>query len=246
MLCRCLTAVLIIPAVVASLVVRRSAWQRLGEGLFLFATIFAIVAGELNYWHFNQPFFFLESLKTYSNVDPLEVDGVRLMDAGKVHFAEGSRLELDMGMSYTSWDVYCVVPITSQSAMSGAGAQLETYDMWAVGVNCCSSGDTNFHCGEWNNHRARAGLRQTSEAQRNFFRLAVSQAEAAYAIRSPHPVFFYWVEDPIKEESFLFQEGFRNWIYANFLHFAVNTFFVVMFILVVGRPRQAAIDEVLA
>ena len=48
--------------------------------------------------------------------------------------------------------------------------------MWAVGVNCCDSGMTNFHCGHYNNPDARF----IGEEYNKMFRLAVEQTEANY------------------------------------------------------------------
>lgn len=204
-------------------------WYRLAAVLFSFAFITAAIAGELNYWYFSHNFYFLDSMKTYANINPAETDGVRLMDAGKVYFAEGARVATDMGMSYTTWDIYCVAPITTDVGMASQGNTLSTYDLWAVGVNCCRSADTNFHCGSYGDPYARAGLRQISANQREFFALAVQQAEAAYNIRSAHPVFFYWTKDPAEEESDFFTEAFANWVMITSLHFVANLFVVIFF-----------------
>lgn len=169
---------------------RDAMWPRFAAVLCFVAFATATVFGELNYWYFAQPFFFLESLKTYSNIDPAQVSGVQLMDSGKVYFAEGTRLGLDMGMSFTSWDTYCVAPITTRAGLPTQGSQLATYDLWAVGVNCCKSAEANFHCGAFDDPTARAGLRQVSHEQRPYFRLAVQQAEAAYNIQASHPTFY--------------------------------------------------------
>jgi len=218
--------------------------QKLSIVLFALAWAGGVIAGELNYWHFTQPFFFLESLKTYSNIDPLDVDGNRLMDAGRVHFAEGTRLATDMGMSFTTWDTYCVAPITIGAGLptKGGDSSQAFYDLWAVGVNCCSPGQTNFHCGEYGNPAARSGLRQESAEQRKYFNLAVQQAEAAYGIRAPHPKFFYWVQDPQKEESLFFQAGFENWVEANAAHFLANALFLVAFLVASAHAPRGSWD----
>lgn len=137
-------------------------WQKLATTLFLAASVAGGVVGDLIYWYFSQPFYLLESLRAYEDVNPAEVDGVRLMDAGRVQFEEGSRLALDFAMSYTSWDIYCVAPITTAEGLPSQGSQLGSYDLWAVGVNCCKSAEANFRCGEYNNPKARSGLRQVS------------------------------------------------------------------------------------
>jgi hypothetical protein len=219
-------------------------WHRLTAILFSFAFVSAAIAGELNYWYFSHVFYYLDSMKTYSNINPAETDGVRLMDAGKVFFSEGSRVATDMGMSYTTWDVYCVAPITTDEGMASQGNSLSTYDLWAVGVNCCRSADTNFHCGAYGDPAARAGLRQISENQRGFFRLAVEQAEAAYNIRSAHPVFFYWTQDPAEQESDFFTDAFANWVMLTSIHFVANLFVVILFFWACN-PAQRDVDSLM-
>lgn len=213
-------------------------WQSLAAVLFLLAGVAASVVGELNYWYFSQPYYTLTSLKSYSEVNPSETDGSRLMDAGAVRFTKGSRLGLDMAMSYTSWDTYCVAPITTHEGLPSQGEGLASYDLWAVGVNCCASGETNFHCGDYDKVEARAGLRQVSAEQRPYFRLAVEQAEAAYGIEANHPIFFYWVTSPTKEQDMFFSAAFGNWILANGLHFGVNAFIVICFVVMFNKASK--------
>merc|ERR1719401_1001055 len=76
---------------------------------------------------------------------------------------------------------------------------MSTYDFWAVGINCCSGHASDFACGEVSNINAHSGLRLMREDQRAYFRLAVQQAEATYNINANHPIFFYWMQDPLIE-----------------------------------------------
>ena len=48
---------------------------------------------------------------TQVNISPLAVRGDSVKDAGKVYFAEGTAVEWQKGMSYTTADTYCVAPI---------------------------------------------------------------------------------------------------------------------------------------
>lgn len=191
--------------------------------LFFLAWAWACVAGEINYWIFMYPYYAVESLKTYANIDPAGVSGTRLMDAGQVHFAEKTRLATEMGMSYIDWDTYCVAPIVDSTVDAQA-----TYDFWAVGINCCRPNDPHFECGEYNNPSARAGLRQLNDDRRASYALAVQQAEAAYNIQASHPTFFYWVQDPDQEAVTFFEEGFKSWILINSMHFTMNTILVFL------------------
>mmetsp|Transcript_31646 Transcript_31646/g.90844 ORF Transcript_31646/g.90844 Transcript_31646/m.90844 type:complete len:340 (+) Transcript_31646:114-1133(+) len=236
--------VALLPAMIARLAHRKAQekclstrWHKLSIALMLGAFLSAAVFGERNYWFLFHPFYVLESGKTYSNIDPSEMSGVRLMDASQVHFTGDTRLATDMGMSFTtSWDVYCVAPITTAAGLPSQGSTLAVYDVWAVGVGCCRSAEPNFRCGEFDDARARAGLRQVGDEQRRFFRLAVQQAEAAYGIEAPDPVFFHWVHDPQVQESLFFEAGFENWVLANSIHFSANLAAIVAFVLLCHKP----------
>lgn len=213
-------------------------WLHLALVLFLAAFVAAATAGDLIYWYFSQPFFLLDSLTAYDEVNPAEIDGLRLMDAGRVRFAEGARLATDMAMSFTSWDIYCVAPITTAEGLPSQGSRLNSYDLWAVGVNCCNSAEANFHCGAYDKPKARAALRQVSAEARPYFRLAVQQAEGAYNIQANHPLFFYWVEDPQEEQKLFFEAAFSNWVLANGLHFGVNAFAVLVYVVLFNKATK--------
>ena len=82
----------------------------------------------------------------------------------------------------------------------GVVLPLETYDFWAIGMDCCSVNAADFHCGaglgwilsvrperakgqartggEVGNFKAHSGLRLLDDRQRSFYRLAVEQAGA--------------------------------------------------------------------
>ena len=45
---------------------------------------------------------------------------------------------------------------------------MASYDYWAVGVNCCKGG--NFRCGEYNNPKAKNGVRLMDDTQRSYFK----------------------------------------------------------------------------
>lgn len=124
------------------------------------------------------------------------------MDAGAMYFAFGSYVDTSKAMSFGDSPSYCVAPITIGTT------QMVYYDFWAVGINCCKGlpdGSTapkagvapNYYCGQYNNPRARAGLRMMDDSKRPYYHLAVQQAKAAYGFTVTHPLFFYWMQDPI-------------------------------------------------
>jgi hypothetical protein len=90
-------------------------------------------------------------------------------------------------------------------------------DFWAVGMDCCNQTSGEFWCGQVGNPRARAGMRMLRDDSRPFYALAVQvwaakrcpedvntvsgvRAEAPLiCLPAKHPLFFYWVVDPMLE-----------------------------------------------
>eukprot|EP00929_Paragymnodinium_shiwhaense_P084661 TRINITY_DN4528_c0_g1_i1.p1 TRINITY_DN4528_c0_g1~~TRINITY_DN4528_c0_g1_i1.p1 ORF type:complete len:307 (-),score=86.06 TRINITY_DN4528_c0_g1_i1:96-1016(-) len=188
--------------------------------LFLAVTM-ATLIGDMNFWYNMQPFYDIENLNTYPSVNPAREKGQQLMDAGRVYFSEGTALDFRKAMGFKNLDLYCVAPIVSGQQ------QLASYDFWAVGINCCSGVSSDFRCGEFNNPQARSGLRLMRDDQRPFFRLAVQQAEAAYNIKATHPLFFYWMQDPVAQMNMYRDEGFKFYLLGIFSHFSFNLFCVI-------------------
>ncbi|CAE7229397.1 CELF4 [Symbiodinium natans] len=211
------------------------------------ATISAAVLGDMNYWYNMQPYYDIENINTYPSVNPAREKGQQLMDAGRVYFEDGTGLDTSKAMAFRNLDRYCVAPIVFGQE------PLASYDFWAVGVNCCSGTTADFRCGEFDNPKARSGLRLMREDQRPFFRLAVQQAEAdlcrgflsflsirvglrgfcgpdeaAYNIKSNHPLFFYWMQDPVAEVLKYRSDGFK------YALIAISTFFAFNILCVVG------------
>lgn len=158
--------------------------------LLLFALPAAYISGSINYHDLMFPWYSMQLLHTYSSIDPKDIGGQQVMDAGQVHFVNSTRLILQKSFGLKNSDFYCVAPI-------GSGDEpLASYDFWAVGLNCCTNAPGSFKCGEWSNDKAHAGLRLIAPERSDFYHLAMVAAQATFKIRSTHPLFFEWVEEP--------------------------------------------------
>jgi len=208
-------------------------WYYFSAFALLLAVILGIVAGDLNFWYHMQPVYDIENLNVYPSVNPAKERGGQLMDGGRMYFTDGSRLDLEKSMSFRNYDQYCVVPIVHGTA------KLSSYDFWAVGLNCCKGVTAEFRCGEFNNPKARSGLRLMRDTQRPFFRLAVQQAEAAYGITAQHPLFFYWMEDPTAEVKSYRDDGYKQFMVGIFTHFSLNLLCVVIAVAIFSKFSSA-------
>lgn len=193
------------------------------SGLALFiAVLLGWIFGSLNYSHNMMPYYDMENLNEYYNLNPAEKKGKEVMDAGKVWFADDVEIDFKKAIGFKNDHMYCVAPITF------GDHQLPSYDFWAIGVDCCNGASGDFQCGEYENVHARAGLRLMDDKERPLFRLAVEMAESASNIKAQHPLFFYWVQDPIAEIHTYRDEGFMYCMLGMGCHFIFNTFWVCL------------------
>lgn len=208
---------------------REPFWYNYAGVACLIATIVGSLLGSVNFWYNIQPFETLAGLKNVVSLDPARDDGQETMDIGIAQFADGSGIDQTMAMSFKSDDLYCVAPIVN------AGKPSQTYDFWAVGMNCCSETAPEFHCGQVSTPQARSGLREMNMGARPYYRLAVQQAEAAYKITAPHPTFFKWVADPDYEKDQYHSRGERHFIEGVLVFLLFSAFCVTVATMLFSR-----------
>lgn len=194
--------------------------------------IAGVGVGEFVYRTDLLPVYTMTAMRERTNVDPAQTPGDSIRDTGRVYFSEGSKVDTMRGMSYKTYDTYCVAPITTGIYSRDIGPEtLNSYGYWAIGTNCCSSADPNFQrCGQSveslagvNDH---AGLRLMFPEQVPYFKLAVEQAEAEFNIKATeNPLFFYWVADPLLETANFERQGFNAKISWAFFYTSFNLVF---------------------
>lgn len=191
-------------------------WTFAGSSCSIALTL-GVVFGNLNFQYYLMPSYAINNLNTYPNTDVSISSGTQLMDVGKAYFIAGTHLDFTKSMGFKNDDIYCVTPITKGTGVLGS------YDFWAVGLNCCSGTAADFRCGEFNNPKARSGMRLVNDDQRPFYRLAVQEAEAAYHIKANHPLFFEWVQDPVAQLEQNELQGWRLFLLGIFCFLGSNT-----------------------
>ncbi|CAE7562616.1 unnamed protein product [Symbiodinium pilosum] len=192
----------------------------------LVAWLLGVVFGNLNYAATTEPFSQYINMDVLPEVSPTVWDGEAAMSVGRVYFGKDSALDVRRSMAFKNVDTYCVAPISV--LQGGVILPLETYDFWAIGVDCCSVNAADFHCGEARNPAAHSGLRLLDSEHRSFYRLAVEQAEAAYGLKARHPVFFYWVEDATAEMDSFRNDGYKYFLIGMLSHFAWQLLCVIL------------------
>ncbi|CAK9041549.1 unnamed protein product [Durusdinium trenchii] len=178
----------------------------------------ATMLGEYNYKANMEPYYDIAALQTYVDIDPVNARGENLMDAGRMVFTKASYLDLKHSMGYMDSETWCVAPVVTRD-LDQNSTQLVA-DFWAIGKNCCAgSKGGDFKCGSWSSHIAHGGLRLLNDAELSNYRLAVHQAASAFHIQVHHPIFLYWMPEPIEEVDAYSRSGHR------LFHCAVQTTF---------------------
>lgn len=185
-------------------------WFTFFSILALICVIWGIVSGLANLHKYEAPYFTLLEMSVATGVNgtgvnPSVISGEDVMDAGLITFQAGSSFDATKAWHFMKGTLYCVAPIL------GPGVSVpmrQTYDFWAIGKDCCSITASDFRCGSWGSTQAHTGLREINEADLEFYRLAVKQAESLYDIMAPHPIFLKWTEGGSSSLSSLSSRGF--------------------------------------
>lgn len=183
--------------------------------------------GEASYSSFMRPFYELSELNSYPRIDPTTWQGSQLMDAGMIEFRSGARLNLRHSMGFKNDNIYCVAPVVMKNITTDEYVTQDHYDFWAVGINCCSGHVPDFQCGEYSNPMARWGLRVMDYEARDNYRLAVQQAEAAFNLKAPHPIFMHWMNDPQSEVEAYREDGNKYFMTSAIMSFCVLSAVVI-------------------
>jgi len=215
-------------------------WYTFFAIMLVTAFIVGIMTGYQIYDTYTKPYYEILDLKTFGHLNPNKELGSNVLDAGIVHFAEGSKIDATRSCHFNQETVYCVAPVT----INGSKSKPDTlsYDFWAVGKDCCAIGASDFRCGSWEAASGRGAIRALDEDALQYYRLAVQQAETLYDIVSAHPVFFYWSQDPLEEIYMWNEQGFRMFLFISccaFLFCLIATASAVWRFALMGRSRSA-------
>jgi hypothetical protein len=223
----------LLPAVAAAYLARKArqaeepaqqAWMMFFCGVCAMAWLLACIVGVINFSSNLKPFYDMLALNYYPSVDPA-ASGEATIDAGRLLFVEGSKLDLSKAMGVRVGSTYCVAPVVNPHTNSSA----VEYDYWAVGINCCNSvqPEASFKCPMVNDPHANAAMRSTDDGARPFFRMAIQEAEATYKIRAKHPIYLNWMHDPAAELASWRETAMRTYIKFT-LSFLVFMIFISM------------------
>jgi len=192
----------------------------------LLAWLCGVTLGLINYLANMLPYQQMAHLNTYTDVHPASATGQSVMDAAIIRFDDASKLDMTKIMSFKNEDTYCVAPVMAGDLKPGA--EQAAYDFWAVGTNCCSGKPNDWRCDNGRNPRTHSAMRLMPHDERPYYRLAVQQAEAMFKIRSNHPLFFHWVEDPNAEMEAWKFTAYRDFRTGLFSYLVFQCFFVVV------------------
>lgn len=216
------------------------------------AAVSGFLLSDSNFWMNMSNYYSFQDLDTYVNIDPASDKGQTYMDAGQVYFKESTYVAAASATAFMNNGIYCAAPIVRQPLENQGGVQAVsakgnllvpasgTIDFWAVGIDCCNPSGQDFKCGEvGSDSKSRAGLRMLREDVRPFFALAVQEWAAGIGLPVRHPLFFYWVQDPLLEVDGYYVTGVNSFFMQLGIFFvlnAVGTCLIQVFLLKLGLP----------
>jgi hypothetical protein len=86
----------------------------------LYAQLAGILYGQWEYEEYFEPYYDINAMNTYPDVEVNYYPGQTLMDAGIVKFVPGTRLNLSLSYGFKNDDTYCVAPIVPLFARDAA------------------------------------------------------------------------------------------------------------------------------
>ncbi|CAE7320589.1 ppiA [Symbiodinium natans] len=113
---------------------------------------------------------------------------------------------------------------SGQLALTAAVVQASSFVVESFGLRIQA-------CHMYGNFHARSGLRYLDEGKRQYFRLAVQQAEASFGIKANHPLFFTWTQDPLALVTGKVEAAWRFFMVTVAAHFFTNLFLVIVALL---------------
>lgn len=185
--------------------------------LTLAAIVLAWPIGMHVYQDYVRQYWYVRNSNIFTNVLPSEA-AAGYRDAGKLLFAEGTRVDVQKAVGYKDVDVYCVAPILDDM-------QADRVQFWAAGLNCCDQRGS-FDCDDAWNPKAKGGI--TLKVDEDIFLKAVKQAQAQYNLASAEDIIFLrWVVDPEQVEQNYWNVA-RAWTIGSTVVFGAGTAVVVL------------------
>jgi len=164
------------------------------------STVLGLLIGNYFWSQLLGPYYELKGLQMYKDINPHNIPGERVQDAGLVDFTQFVEPDRNKGGCFMDkGNTYCISPIVLNGEVTNGLASAPrtgSYDYFAVGINCCSCPNRDFQCGDWRNPLADGGIRSLDHKSRPQYNLALDDWRASYGKTAKHPLFFEWVQGP--------------------------------------------------
>lgn len=194
----------------------RIPWRLCMSALCLVATVLAVCVGISTYVEYFSEYWYTSQSHAFANILPSE-SAAGYRDAGRIVFAQRSRVDVSKALGFKDGKVYCVAPV-----MGGTDEGMKV-QFWAVGTNCCGPRGHPFHCFDAWDPKARAGL-VLPRGQGKHFAQAIKEATAAYGLDSAaDPVLLRWVVNPDKVQINFWRLGNGILIGSSVVHLLLST-----------------------